>query len=289
MAAKAFERALALSEAGLFAIAPADLRYLLALAEHRIDPSGRGPRRALLKALRQAEKDGATPSADLADAWATLAFNAFVASDYRVSLEASTRAEPLVRAHLAGDNSLLTDLLIIKAISPVIGEDASKLKKKDLRAAYLILEEASALQDVNDLYVANSRFAIIEAWQVTIAAAATTNDIDMDFSALTTGEPRTPKTPRDDPSCSFEFEVNRVIPDFPNKDNRKGRIGAALIGYDWIGDRTENVRILAEVPTRSRFGEAAVEAVEKWRLETPLPSDKAHCGTKTITWFQYVY
>lgn len=64
--------------------------------------------------------------------------------------------------------------------------------------------------------------------------------------------------------------------DYPLEELERGSFGAAVVVFDLNREgRTENIRLLSEVPSVSLFGEAAVENVARWTYEVGADASDA--------------
>ncbi len=87
--------------------------------------------------------------------------------------------------------------------------------------------------------------------------------------------------------CGFDWG-RRKPPDYPRKSLDRGGLGAALIGFHVREDgAVDGARILAEAPTRSVFGETALESTKLWRLQNAGAMDPA-CLRNNLTIFYFV-
>ncbi|MEM9168680.1 MAG: energy transducer TonB [Pseudomonadota bacterium] len=71
-----------------------------------------------------------------------------------------------------------------------------------------------------------------------------------------------------DGECAVVW-LARKAPPYPQGDANRGTVGAVVVGYH-IGEQglAEGVRVLSEVPEKSKFSEFALKAVETWRADT---------------------
>lgn len=95
-----------------------------------------------------------------------------------------------------------------------------------------------------------------------------------------------PRPPEE--SCQLEWE-NRQAPEYPSKAGRIGYVGAVLMGYH-IDDsgRIYGSRVLAEVPSSTKFAENALKVMESWNLKPGFNGPEG-CFRNITTSFNYVF
>lgn len=300
-AAEAFDRAIVLAERGFGDFDVWDLRLRARLAHFHADPEKRSNNEALAAALDQYRAAGGPPTYDSALSAQRLAAAESAKGSKSDLRKATTLADAAVADARVLDPveiALLRDSLMLAAITRIAPRERNA---KELGAAVLMLDEAISLFPAqNGIDKFDRRLGKALAWRVVVGSIVDSIGSSHELitgsrirhgedleDAVAKAEAASPfrkygvtwATSRPE-TCTVEWK-ERKPPAFPSEKAKNGEIGAAVIGYDLVGDRVSRAIVLGEV---GEFGEEARRSTSEWTLSKPVP---AECGVNLLSTFVF--
>ncbi|MEO1310981.1 MAG: hypothetical protein AAFV51_08425 [Pseudomonadota bacterium] len=279
-AVEPIRRAAQLAEIG--GISRDDIAPLVAYVDFIEDQSDRGARRRLRDRLLELDDIGVRPTPTLARVWSRLSTAEIDSLAYDIAFESALRSLAILDASDEDDPVARYFALLNAAAARGLSKP---LREANIAEAYKYLFQARTL-----VPLATSRDAIspaawqVDAWIGAFGALEASKGYDIPFPDIES-EVYPPRTRADGALCP-EFEwARRPKPKFPDNLAYKGYVGAVLVGMDFDGVATTNVRVLAEVPQK-RFGEVAAKVVRKWRLKSAITDPE--CRKLYVAQFQFV-
>ncbi len=258
-----------------------DARAIVAWAAYANSEKRTRDARAFRKSLIDIDRDNPTPSFDLTRAWMSLTSTLFRAGNNRSAVAASERAEELLEAVEPEAARAKAEIYYFRSAARLLGDPSSRLaairSHEDIEFARTLLPSQPSLDDFDQLVVDAA------AWDAALHAVARTRSFDIG-SKYAADIPPIFKRSAERGACELNWD-DRSPPDYPPKAGRRGYIGAVLIGFDVDEVGVSRAKILAEVPS-PYFGEAALIAVERWRLKTPPPEK---CRRDHVTQFVFAF
>lgn len=304
-AGEAYARALAITEAGIGALAAPDLR--VRLAEAKVRASADQPRKEqkqlleLLDSLLEAHPALASESPEAhARGWRTVAMLRMRSGQTPKSRRAADLAIESAAALDPIDGRLLAESLVIGAIARLSSTDRDDT---DVIEAIALLDRSFPLfPPQKDIDSFDRLLAQAMAWRLSTNPIADSKDSlrfttgtrlvssnDMKRAFERANIARSPQDmykwePSTFAGCIGDIKwKERPSAEFPVQALNRGFIGSIIVGYDLNATGVERVVLLSDFPDAG-FGEAAVKAIKKWTLAAP-PSPA--CSKNHITFYTF--
>jgi len=88
-------------------------------------------------------------------------------------------------------------------------------------------------------------------------------------------------------NCEVIWKSKRKSPKYSTVDANRGYFGSVLIGFHIDqNNKISDIKVLAEVPSRSTFAEASVRAVKKWKIKEVQGGDE--CRQNRLVEFNFI-
>jgi hypothetical protein len=300
-AAKAYDRALAITEAGIGSLPAADLRLRGGEARLRADPDNAALADALIAILGETASQAEALADPSARAWRTIAAYWLGNNKSDRAKDAADAGIPLAANSAQRDNRLYAELLLFGGVARV---SKSRRTESDIIEAVSLFDAIFPLfppqQDIDSF---DSLLGLAMAWQHSIwtltesvggtksiksgSRLPTGEDLKAAYEramqAQDEGEVFTWREPRPEMCKTAIVWKTRDPPEYPMQAIRKGYIGAVIIGYDLTEDGVLRTKVLGEV-NGGVLSQRAVESMSDWKLMQPPPPA---CAKNNVVFFGF--
>lgn len=271
-AEQAYARALALTEAGK---ADLDLPELsIALAEVRLflQPDDRQRERQLAAALQSRQASRAPPGDVSAYAWRSLARVQMDRGAMGAAMESADQAADEAGRLAVPDTLLQRDALVLAGMARLALHRGGRGRNR-LQEASDMLERAIALYptqtDIDSFDRSLATAVLLRESIVSLKRSGRRGKYQEDSGTqglIPVDRERYAHCP------DTTGAIQRVPVSFPKEALQDGVVAAVLVGIDFGETAVDRVVVLAE-PSRGGFGEAAVEAIQRWTIEPGVPEE----------------
>ena len=265
---------------------------MLLYIEAGLDNDSRSRKRALRKKLEEREESGVGLNLLTARAWLQIASFDILRRRYERGKISSDHS---VRHYVQFQNRLPKEAANAYLLAGVARIAGRSRENRDIADAAKLLNKAIRLYPPQDsIETFDPTLAITLAWRTALDSAAYSDNPEFEetgaylFSMLARLEPAPGvkwTAQEDGPmNCIFDWDKGEKPP-YPRTEAIKRNLGGVVIGFRIEGLNVTNAWVLAEVPARSRYGEATLKYVRNWKLRRPV---HRACGDNLIMTMRYV-